>query len=180
MIIRCVSACGTGSGEAASMLKVHTALSMSAGQRQKLHTAIFTTAWRGNWAACSPDRSPIQNIWSIMKWKTRQRRSRQESEKNESTFVSEKQPVSLIFPDVYGLSSVEGMLHVRMCCCQQNQKHLFSNWNGTFSQLKHLICCLCSTVNKIFAFCFYLYFPQHASFLQLWWWTYVQCCRLGW
>ena len=49
----------------------------------KPHTASITTAWLRrrrvrvlNWPACSPDLSPIENIWRIMKWKIRQRRPR--------------------------------------------------------------------------------------------------------
>ena len=49
----------------------------------KPHTASITTAWLRrrrvrvlNWPACSPDLSPIENIWRIMKRKIRQRRPR--------------------------------------------------------------------------------------------------------
>ncbi len=46
----------------------------------KPHTAAITTVWLRsrrvrvlNWPACSPDLSPIENIWHIIKRKIRQR-----------------------------------------------------------------------------------------------------------
>ncbi len=49
----------------------------------KPHTAAITTAWLHsrrvrvlNWPASSPDRSPKENIWRIIKLKIRQRRPR--------------------------------------------------------------------------------------------------------
>ncbi len=49
----------------------------------KPHTAVITTAWLRsrrvrvlNWHACSPDLSPIEDIWHIIKRKIRQRQPR--------------------------------------------------------------------------------------------------------
>lgn len=49
---------------------------------------------------------------------------------------------------------------------------LFFSWNGTFSQLKHLMCFLCFIVNKwrvyeifqILIFSFYWHFTHHSNF----------------
>ncbi len=68
------------------VLKQHMLLSRWSVFQQdkaKQHTAAITTAWLRsrrvrvlNWPACSPDRSPIENIWHIIKRKIHQRRLR--------------------------------------------------------------------------------------------------------
>ncbi len=49
-------------------------------ENAKPHTAAITTAWLCsrrvrvlNWPACSPDLSPIENIWSVIKRKSQRR-----------------------------------------------------------------------------------------------------------
>lgn len=51
-------------------------------KRMENYSTSFPTAWFCNkiiwvlnWPSCSPDPSPIENRWSIIKWKVRQRRS---------------------------------------------------------------------------------------------------------
>ncbi len=58
----------------------------------KPHTAAITTAWLRsrrvrvpNWPACSPDLSPIENIWRIIKRKIRQ---------DDHKFFSSLKPIS--------------------------------------------------------------------------------------
>ncbi len=136
----------------------------------KPHTAAIITAWLRcrrvrvlNWPAWTPDCSPIKNILRIIKWKIRQRwlRTLPVSGKNGTKFQHQNSRNS--YPrctDVFKLFWKEVELHhgkhapvptiLRPVVGIKFEISSFCAYNLENSQFKHLLCYLCSIVNKIF------------------------------
>ncbi len=139
----------------------------------KPHTAAITTAWLRsrrvrvlNWPVCSPDLSPIENIWCIIKWKICQRWPqtlqqlgtyiRQEwdqipTPKLQKLITSMSRRLQTVLktrgdatpcprPDYCILKPIADIKFEMSSFCANNCR---------ISQFKHLLCYLCSNVNKI-------------------------------
>ncbi len=154
----------------------------------KPHTAAITTAWLRsrrvrvlNWTACSPDLSPIENIWCIIKRKIRQRRPR--TLQQLETYIRQEWD-QIPTPKLQKLiTSMPRRLQIVLKRMLHHGKHApvptilrpvagikfemssFYAYNCKIPQFKRLLCYLCSIVNKILAHVIWNSFSFH--FIQI-------------
>lgn len=126
----------------------------------KLYSTGFPTAWFCNkiiwvlnWPSCSPDPSPIENRWSIIKWKVRQRRSCWTTE------IPARMGKHLASKTAVGLSAPKSMqwffLEKRWCNTPLNVLLSQLLWKSVALNIQmsvhhsktqqHYTCCLCAT-----------------------------------
>ncbi len=140
----------------------------------KSHTAAITTAWLRsgrvrvlNWPECSPDISPIENIWRIIKRKIHQRGPRTLSSwkpisgkngtnsntKTPETHNLDAQTSSNCFEKKRRCYTMVNMPPSQLETCSRHQiwNELILCINCKIAQFKHLLCYLCSIVNTILA-----------------------------
>ncbi len=151
----------------------------------KPHTAAITTAWLCsrrvrvlNWLAYSPDLSPIENIWCIIKQKIHRRwpQTLQQPEtyiRQEWDQITTSKRPKLITSMLRRLQSVlkrwwDNGKHapvptiLRRVAGIKFEMSTFCALNCKMSQFKHLLYYLCSIVNKILTHMIWNYFSFHS------------------
>ncbi len=149
----------------------------------KPHSAHITKSWLRrkrvrvlDWPACSPDLSPIENVWRILKRKMRQRRPRTVA--HLKTCLQEEwdkiTPETLQSGKCFTVPTFFGM-----CCRSEWQERMYIYKWHEVDQTKHEIFCVhivCNEIQvkvnlEITTFFFYLRFPYCPNFF----WFGVVC-----